>query len=249
MRVDVLCSGSKGNSCLVTSGSARLLIDCGSTKRYLTQALAQVDVKPEDLMAVLITHSHSDHISQLKMVQDLPLFSCCDLKEGQKKHRIMPGDWFILGPFKITVVGLSHDSPGGGVGYVIDDGISRLVYVTDTGFVPNAARELLLGADAYVFESNHDVATLMATNRPMYLKQRILSDSGHLNNEDSAQCLSQIVTGNTKHVILAHLSDEANTPEMALDAFHDGFQKRGLNDSAIDVQCAKQKIITSTKEF
>lgn len=203
MRVDVLCSGSKGNSCLVTSGSARLLIDCGSTKRYLTQALAQVDVKPEDLMAVLITHSHSDHISQLKMVQDLPLFSCCDLKEGQKKHRIMPGDWFILGPFKITVVGLSHDSPGGCVGYVIDDGISRLVYVTDTGFVPNAARELLSGADAYVFESNHDVATLMATNRPMYLKQRILSDSGHLNNEDSAQCLSQIVTGNTKHVILA----------------------------------------------
>ena len=249
MRVDLLCSGSKGNSCLVTSGNHRLLIDCGSTKRYLCQALEKTGVQLSDLMAVLITHSHSDHISQLKMVQDLPLFSCFELKEGQKTHRIMPGDWFILGPFKVTVIGLSHDAPGGCVGYMIDDGQSRLVYVTDTGFVPNAARGLLSGADAYVFESNHDVARLMATNRPMYLKQRILSDSGHLNNDDAAHCLSQIVTGSTKHVILAHLSDEANTPELALDAFHEGFSKRGLDDSGIDVQCGQQKVITSTEEF
>ncbi len=187
MRVDLLCSGSKGNSCLVTSGDARLLIDCGSTKRYLTQALAQVDVRVEDLLAVLITHSHSDHISQLKLVKDVPLFSCCELKEGVRKHRIMPGDWFILGPFRITVIALSHDAPGGCVGYKIDDGTSTLVYVTDTGFVPNAARDVLAGADAYVFESNHDVEKLMATNRPMYLKQRILSASGHLNNADSGR--------------------------------------------------------------
>ncbi|WP_294731239.1 MBL fold metallo-hydrolase [uncultured Faecalibaculum sp.] len=249
MRVDLLCSGSKGNSCLVTSGDARLLIDCGSTKRYLTQALAQVDVRVEDLLAVLITHSHSDHISQLKLVKDVPLFSCCELKEGVRKHRIMPGDWFILGPFRITVIALSHDAPGGCVGYKIDDGTSTLVYVTDTGFVPNAARDVLAGADAYVFESNHDVEKLMATNRPMYLKQRILSASGHLNNADSAHCLSEIVTGKTKEVILAHLSDEANTPDLALEAFHEGFASQGLNDSGIRVQCGQQKVITSTEEF
>lgn len=249
MRVDVLCSGSKGNSCLVTSGEARLLIDCGSTKRYLTQALAEVGVSVNDISAVLITHSHSDHVSQLKLVSDLPVYSCCSLKEKTRQVKILPGDRFLVGPFRISVIGLSHDAPGGCVGYVIEDGTSKLVYVTDTGFVPNAAKELLADADAYVFESNHDVAMLMGTSRPMYLKQRILSDSGHLNNLDSAHCLSQIVTGRTKHVILAHLSEEANTPELALEAFHEGFARRGLDDSGLDVRCGKQKIITSIDEF
>ena len=249
MRADLLCSGSKGNSCLVTSGQTRLLIDCGSTKRYLSQALADAGCRVEDISAVLITHSHSDHVSQLKMVKDLPLYSCCDLKEGSRHVRILPGDRFILGPFRISVIGLSHDAPGGTIGYVIEDDESKLVYITDTGFIPNAAKPLLEGADAYVFESNHDVAMLLGTSRPMYLKQRILSDSGHLNNEDSARCLSEIVTGNTKHVILAHLSEEANTPELALSAFHDGFSRRGLDDAGIDVRCGSQKIITSLEDF
>lgn len=239
MQVDLLCSGSKGNCCIVRDGRSQLMIDCGSTKKYLFQALEDVDAKIEDCNGVLITHAHVDHVSQLKHVVSQPVYSYCDLKLMDNHHRVVPKQEFDVGTFHIQVIGLSHDSPNT-VGFVIRSGDEKLVYITDTGFIANANKPLIQNADYYVFESNHDVEMLMNTNRPLFLKQRILSAEGHLNNEDASTNLSEIVNVNTKQIVLAHLSQEANTHDLALDSFHSTFLKKGMQENGIDVRAAKQ---------
>lgn len=239
MRIDLLCSGSKGNSCLIRSEDTQILIDCGSTKRYLMRAIQSVNADIKNCDGVLITHTHRDHVSQIKHVADLPVYSYCDIDQV-KDHRIVsPWDTFVIGRFKMTVIGLSHDSPKT-VGYVIETEREKLVYITDTGYIPNKEKGLLENADHYIFESNHDIGKLMATSRPMFLKQRILSDNGHLNNADSSLNLSQIMNDRTKDIVLAHLSQEANHPELALDTLHHTFLKQDLSVSGVNIQAAKQ---------
>lgn len=239
MRVDLLCSGSKGNSCLVRSHGSSILIDCGSTKKHLFQSLKDAKADLSNMDGVLITHGHVDHISQLKHVAHLPIYSYCDLKDVQNHTIVQPKESFDLGHFHIQVIGLSHDAPNT-VGYVIEDGAEKLVYITDTGYVPNVYKPLLENADTYIFESNHDVKTLMSTSRPMFVKQRILGDSGHLNNEDASLNLSQLVNMKTKDIILAHISQEGNTPDLALETLHSCFLKRDLPLHSIRIQAAGQ---------
>ena len=239
MQVDLLCSGSKGNCCIVRDGQSQLMIDCGSTKKYLFQAMQDVNAKIEDCNGILITHAHVDHVSQLKHVNSQPVYSYCDLKLMDNHHRVYPNDEFDIGTFHVQVIRLSHDSPNT-VGYVIQSQGEKLVYITDTGFIANANKPLIQNADYYVFESNHDVEMLMQTNRPLFLKQRILSAEGHLNNEDSAANLSEIINVNTKQIVLAHLSQEANTPEKALETFHSTFLKKGMSEQGIEVRAAQQ---------
>ena len=248
MQVDLLCSGSKGNCCIVRDGVSQLMIDCGSTKKYLFQALENVNATIEDCDGILITHAHTDHVSQLKHVVSRPVYSYCDLKIMDNNHHVVPKEEFDIGTFHIQVIGLSHDSPNT-VGFVIWSGNEKLVYITDTGYIANANKPLLQNADYYVFESNHDVEMLMNTSRPLFLKQRILSAEGHLNNEDSASNLSEIVNVNTKQIVLAHLSQEANTSDMALEAFHSTFLKKARPENGIEVRAAKQfEIIHMGKE-
>lgn len=239
MRIDLLCSGSKGNSCVIREDDCQLLIDCGSTKKYLTQALNQVHADVNDSDAVLITHTHSDHIKQLKMVKHLPIYSYCDLEDVDHHTIVTPLSTFDIKRFHITVIGLSHDAPKT-VGYVIETEKEKLVYITDTGYIPNDEKQYLMNADYYIFESNHDVAQLMKTNRPMFLKQRILGDNGHLNNEDSSLNLTQLINTHTKNIVLAHLSQEANHPELAMDTLINQFHKKDLPSSKIQMEAADQ---------
>lgn len=239
MRVDLLCSGSKGNSCLVRSGDHAILIDCGSTKKYLMNALERENQKVNDLDALLVTHAHKDHISQLKHFSKLPVYSYCEL-EGVSDHRIIvPLQEFDIEGFHIQTIGLSHDSPNT-VGFVIYAEGEKLVYITDTGYIPNDEKKYLENADTYIFESNHDVEMLMSCSRPMFLKQRILGDNGHLNNLDSSINLSQLVNTKTKNIILAHVSEEANRPDIAYSSLESTFQKKDLPFSKLNVAVARQ---------
>lgn len=239
MRIDLLCSGSKGNSCLIRHKNTQLLIDCGSTKKYLMDSLKKVQARVDDTDGVLISHAHSDHVSQLKHFNHLDVYSYCDLKDALDKHDVMPNQKFILKDLSIQILGLSHDAPNT-IGFVIESDQKKLVYVTDTGYVPNQIKPYIANADYYIFESNHDVDRLMHTNRPMFLKQRILSDNGHLNNEDSSLNLTSLMNTRTKKIVLAHLSEEANTQDLALDTFSDVLLKKDLHPHGVDVQAAKQ---------
>ena len=238
MRVDLLASGSKGNACVVRDGTTCLLIDCGSTKKYLTKALAEIGVTAEEIDAVLITHDHSDHVSQLRMFSSLPIYSPTDLPETEY-FDVRPMRPFFIEILKITPLALSHDAPHT-TGYIIESGSEKLDYITDTGYVPEKYFPLLKDADTIVMESNHDVGMLMRTARPQYIKARIYSDEGHLNNEDCAAVLDHIVTRRTKTIFLAHISQQANTRERALSVTCDVLKHHADKNENLMVAAAGQ---------
>lgn len=248
MRIDLLCSGSKGNACLVRTARTQVLIDCGaSTKKYLLQALEQAGTHPDALDALLITHSHSDHIKQLRHFAHRPIYTCCQLAIRDSKgravsldlHFVQPPETFTIGDLTIRALPTSHDS-GPSMGFVIKDDHSTMVYITDTGYLPAALYPEISGADHYIFESNHDLEMLNQTSRPMWLKQRIACDTGHLCNQDSARILSFCITPNTKDIVLAHLSDEANTPELALRTLYERLRFTHFALERLNIQAAAQ---------
>lgn len=217
MRFALLASGSKGNCFLLWEESLFLMIDCGTTKKYLTESFEAVHADRDQLDAVLITHSHTDHVSQIRMFRDLPIYSPVPLGSDIPVHPVDPEHPFQLQHVTVTPLALSHDAERT-TGYVLETWQEKLVYITDTGYLKESYLPLLKGADYIILESNHDVEMLMGTRRPQYLKMRIASDSGHLCNEDAAAILERIVTERTRQVILAHISQEANTQETALTA-------------------------------
>lgn len=219
MKFALLASGSKGNAFVLKEGSTAIMIDCGTTGKYLRQSLAAIHQPIDELDALLITHTHSDHISQIRLFRELNIYSPIEI-DGIDSFMIRPLSVFHVGCFAITPVALSHDAPET-TGFIISDGQEKLVYITDTGYLKESYFPLMKGADYFIMESNHDVEMLMKTRRPQYLKARIYGDEGHLNNEDCAEILNQLVTENTKTIVLAHISQQANTREKALSVTRD----------------------------
>lgn len=240
MRFNVLASGSKGNCTYIQAGSTQLVIDCGGTKRYLSHSFHSLNVNLASIDALLITHDHIDHVAQMNMFKDVakvispvPLFKRAEVHivEPYQKHRINDVD--------ITPLVLSHDRVMT-YGYLIEHNDEKLVYITDTGYLKSNDYAWISNADYYIFESNHDVELLMRTSRPYPTKQRILSDSGHLSNEDSSQILAKISGEKTKAIVLAHLSSEANDAELAKACVIEAFIKEGKDLQTIKLCCAKQ---------
>ena len=215
MEYAMLASGSKGNCFVLRDDTACIMIDCGTTKKYLKTCFEKLGIAKDEIDALLITHDHSDHVSQIRHFRDLSVYSPVDIPDTDVFH-ITPLKPFTVETLKITPVPLSHDALNT-TGFIIENGREKLVYVTDTGYVNQRWLAMMKGADHIIMESNHDVGMLMKTARPQYLKARIYSDQGHLCNEDCAEVLNQIITGNTHSVILAHISQEANTREKALE--------------------------------
>ena len=141
---------------------------------------------------------------------------------------IVPYKPFYIGHIQVLPIPLSHDAPNT-VGYVFQCEQWKLVYITDTGYVSDQSKRYLKNADYWVLESNHDVEMLMQSNRPYVLKRRILSDSGHLNNEDATRLLRELLNERCKGVILAHISEEANRCDKALAVANEGLSGCGLH--------------------
>ncbi|HAM63466.1 MAG: hypothetical protein A2Y20_00910 [Firmicutes bacterium GWF2_51_9] len=214
MKYHLLASGSRGNCCIIQAGDTRLVIDCGTTQKHLTHSFHNLGIDYNKVDAVLITHSHSDHVSALKMFSKHPVYTPFVIDARPDAIRITPYEPFIVGEVSILPVPLSHDS-GLTLGYVLRHDGETLVYVTDTGYVREHDFTHFENADYYIFESNHDPEMLMKTSRPIFTKKRILSDNGHLCNEDSAIVLSKLIGPSTTEIVLAHLSQEANDEFLA----------------------------------
>lgn len=208
-----LASGSKGNCTIITSKNTKIIIDCGTTKKYLVDCFENLDFDYQNVDGLLITHTHGDHVSQLKMFSNCEIYSPVALANFNY-HLVKPLEIFRVKDLTILPIPLSHDCDHT-VGYILFDGQETLVYLTDSGYVSNSNLKLIHGADYYIIESNHDVDMLMATSRPRMLKSRIISDNGHLSNESCAKVISESIEDNTKEIILAHISQEANTMELA----------------------------------
>ena len=228
MKFALLASGSKGNCCLIKHNDTKLVIDCGSTRKYLKACFERLQYDHLSSDAILITHTHTDHVSQMKMFQSIDTYATQDIATDHL-HAIRPFESFDIKDFHITVLPMSHDCEGA-VGYVIECENEKMVYVTDTGYIKKEVKDYIRDADYYVFESNHDIEMLMQTSRPVYVKQRIINDYGHLCNEDSANILSEVISEETtKEIVLAHISQEGNTRDMALRTLQQTFDKKQIH--------------------
>ena len=218
MKYALLASGSKGNAFYLESKGIKILIDCGTTQKYLRENLNTLEVNLEELDALLITHDHSDHTKQIKMFDRHKVYSPSPLSVKYKK--VLPYEVFNIAHLTIFPIKTSHDAEET-VGYVIDDNEYRLVYITDTGYIREKDFKHIKNADYYILESNHDPALLMKTSRPYAIKRRILSESGHLSNDQAADILEKVAGERTKEITLAHLSLEANTEALAYQTTRD----------------------------
>lgn len=211
MKFYSLASGSTGNSFLIDNGEDLILIDVGLTYNKIKEKLSELNYDINDVKYILITHSHNDHIKSLNSFSMERIYSCAKLpgiKNLLDKEKI-----FNLGSYNIISYPLSHDVPC--YGYRIESNNESLVYLTDTGYVNYKIKKYLKNATYYIFESNHDVNMLMDSNRPYFLKSRILSDKGHLSNEDASEILYESIGDNTKEIYLAHISKDCNEKELA----------------------------------
>ncbi|HIR59684.1 MAG TPA: MBL fold metallo-hydrolase [Candidatus Onthousia excrementipullorum] len=243
MKIKVLASGSKGNCSLIETASARFLIDIGITYQRLKKELEKMNLNLDDIDALLLTHAHNDHTSGLKVLLKHTNFKIYANKDIIKeltvdidKERIELYDSIMhLNSTELTIFKTSHDAKGS-VGFLITDDGSSLVYITDTGYLNRKYFKLLTNRNIYYIESNHDEKMLMDGPYPYYLKQRILSDEGHLSNETTSKYLKRLVGDSTKYIILAHLSEHNNKEELAYTTTRVALQDR----SDIKILVAKQ---------
>ena len=221
MKVSVLSSGSKGNTTYIETDNTKILIDIGNTSKYVKEKLEDFGVEPADLDAILITHTHVDHVKGLKVFEkkyNVPvyitdvMYKALDFLDSYE----LISDEFDIKDIHITAIKTSHDTEDSR-GYIISNNDKSIVYITDTGYINKKYFDLLSNKDLYIMESNHDVEMLSNGNYPFKLRQRILSDKGHLSNYDSSKYLSSFIGDNTKYILLAHLSEENNTEELAYE--------------------------------
>lgn len=246
MLVSVLASGSKGNSTLIATERVKLLIDAGKNQKYLENALNQMNLSLKDINYILITHTHADHTSALKTIVKshkptivLTELMYQDLDYLKNYENILfLTDNLELEDLVIDNIKTSHDTSDSR-GYIVTQGNSSVVQITDTGYLNQKYFKKLQNKTIYIFESNHNIEMLMHGRYPKWLKARVSSDVGHLSNESSAFYLTKLIGENTKEIILAHLSEENNTPELALETLNKEFAENNINFNNIVV--AKQE--------
>ena len=213
MRITNLTSGSKGNSTLIELDNKNILIDIGlpisNLEKRLENEFPKIDI-------LIITHTHVDHIKGLKSIiraQDPVIYTLeNDLGEKVVSNKISYQKNIEEDDLAIELFEVSHDVPCAGVYLKYKD--KELVYITDTGYIKDKLLKKYKNKDVYIIESNYEEEMLRNGKYPYHLKQRIRSDRGHISNEEACKYLKKLIGDKTKYIMLAHLSEENNTPEI-----------------------------------
>ncbi len=228
MLFSVLGSGSRGNSVYIESGSTAILIDGGFSGKEITRRLATIGKTIDCLDGIFVTHEHHDHIDGVGVMSrrcSLPVFANEGTFRGAEKrlkklfsrNEFNTGDTLPFRDLQVRSFGVSHDT-NDPVGFIIRDGSHSLGYCTDTGIVSTLVAGRLQDLDGLVLEFNHDPTMLKNGPYPPSLQQRVRSNQGHLANGVSAQLLKTVAHAKLQYVILAHLSETNNLPEIAYRA-------------------------------
>ena len=239
MYFHIIASGSKGNATIVVSNKTVLLIDMGITLTRLEEGLKEVNLSKSDISGALFTHNHTDHISGIKFLSPKIMYALEGTLPSSLSHVVCLNTPFKIGDFEITPIETSHDAINP-CGFLIKDKDSSLFYMTDTGIFLEENLPLIKDPTYLIIESNHDIKMLLHTDRPFELKNRIMSEVGHLCNEDSAIAAISIAGEHTKEIVLAHLSEEANTPEVAIESYKKIFNHFGVSFDKYKIRCANQ---------
>ncbi len=246
MKVIVLSSGSKGNTTYIETKTTKILIDIGNTCKYITEKLSTIGVTLGEINAILITHTHTDHIKGLKTFTNnysAPIYITEKMHPQipyVKQYKYIESSLITIRDIKINVIKTSHDAEDS-VGYIINNNDKSIVYITDTGYINKKYHPMLSNRDMYIMESNHDVEMLNNGPYPFPLRQRILSDKGHLSNHDSAKYIGDFIGPKTTNIILAHLSHENNTPELAKETLLAKLQELNMTQIHIDIALQDQE--------
>jgi len=232
MRICTLASGSSGNCLYVESGETRILVDAGISLRQIVLKLRKLDVDLADIDAVIVTHEHSDHTAALRNI-GLPVHvaSATTHLWSDKVSALREFDTdtsFAIRDMMITPFSVPHDALDP-VGFSIETGEGKKIgIVTDIGSVTALVRERLRGSSALVVEFNHDNDILLYSHYPWDLKQRIRGRLGHLSNHQAAELLADLAHSGLRHVVLAHLSQVNNRPEVAFESASGALKRTGL---------------------
>lgn len=246
LRFSVLASGSTGNAFYIESNKEKILVDAGLSGKQLDLLFSKAKLDPTQLSRILVTHEHSDHIKGLGIIArkyDLPIYANEKTWKAMEHSlgKLTLDQKFIFnmeevktfGDMDVESFGVSHDAAEP-MFYTFRSQGKKVALVTDLGYVSERIKKTVENADAFVFEANHDVDMLRMGRYPWSVKQRILSDSGHVSNEDSGLALADIIHNNTQRIYLAHLSLDNNMKDLARMSVDRVLQERGINIQICD---------------
>lgn len=227
LQFSVLASGSTGNAIYVATEQQKILIDAGLTGKAMVELLKKVECSPSDVDAILVSHEHIDHIKGVGILArkyNIPIYA------NEKTWRAMDSlvgkidtdlkfifnmeETKSLGNIEVESFGVSHDAAEP-MFYVFHHGGRKLSVMTDTGYVSDRMKGTIKNSDVFIFESNHDTNMLRMGKYPWSVKRRILSDVGHVSNEDAAIALADVIEDKPTRVYLAHLSKDNNMKDLA----------------------------------
>ncbi|AHF08315.1 MBL fold metallo-hydrolase [Desulfitobacterium metallireducens] len=232
MHFATLVSGSSGNATVVGHKNRNFLVDCGVSLKALLHNLELIDISSSEIEGIIVTHEHKDHIKGIGPVArklKIPIYATAGIWEEMtsslgkidEQQKVIISDQFSCAGLDVQVFPTSHDSRES-YGFRIQSPETgsfqskALGIATDTGIITEEMNRYLKGCDGLVVEANHDGERLWNGRYPWYLKKRISGDRGHLENKQLAEGLLEWIQENTERVVLAHLSEENNTPELAL---------------------------------
>lgn len=251
-----LASGSKGNCLYLGTNNTKILIDAGISTKMTRAKLEEINVSLEDIDAILITHDHGDHIQGLKVMAyklGIPILANAETAKGivnifgdcPKFKIFSTGEPFQFGDLEIHPFSIPHDTMDP-VAFTIKFDNMKLGICADLGFATALVKNQLKQCDYLYLEANHEPSMVHACARPMVYKQRVLSRTGHLSNQDCGKLLAEIAHDGLKHVHLAHLSSECNSPEVALGTIRAILEEHGIQ---LDLCIAPQDRISKPIHF
>jgi phosphoribosyl 1,2-cyclic phosphodiesterase len=240
LHFSVLASGSTGNAFYIGTDKSKLLVDAGLSGKQMTALLDEVNCNPSDISGILVTHEHSDHIKGLGVMArkyKLPIYA------NEKTWKAMEGligevpvdlkftfdmeSVKTFGDLDVESFGVSHDAAQP-MFYVFHFEGKKVALVTDLGYVSDKIKGVIKDSDMFIFESNHDVDMLRMCAYPWNIKRRILSDVGHVSNEDAAIALGEVIGDQTKRIYLAHLSKDNNMKDLARMSVQQTLEQQGF---------------------
>lgn len=245
MKFYVIASSSKGNVSYLELGNKKILIDVGISYTKIKKALKDIDVNIKNITDVFITHEHSDHVKGLNMLLKYTKPKL-HMSFGTKNALNLGFDINVIKAFneikledlKVLPLPLSHDASEP-LGFLFTNKVSKIAYITDTGYISKDVRDKIVNATVYYLETNHDPYLLSNSNRPFYLINRILNEKGHLSNYDAAYYFAKMLGDKTTHIIFAHISQECNTSKHIKDTYHDVLTAEEVDFSKITFLEAK----------
>ena len=226
MQVHVLASGSTGNAIFLDFKHTKILVDAGISTRRIKNSLSELGTSIEELDGVFITHEHRDHVSGLGTMTkkyNLPVYASMNTWQAMYCRDVIPAQCckvlpvsLDIGQIRVEPFSISHDAADP-VGFSFYSGSAKCSVVTDLGFVTENVKKAIALSDVLVLESNHDIDMLQNGTYPWHLKRRILGNRGHLSNFDAGWALARLERKPSMQVFLAHMSQNNNDPELAME--------------------------------